>query len=167
MDAAGWADLRELGITTTVDLRNPEERVGTAEAPTGISVRNRPLEKVDDPEYATTWDNDWATPDFYAWGRQRWPELWSSVLTAIADAPGGVLIHCAGGRDRTGMVAAVLLETAGVDRVAVLDDYVRGIREGSRRDIDAHVDGYRAALDQLLDELEPEPELVRAAARLR
>jgi hypothetical protein len=48
---------------------------------------------------ATTWQNDWATPDLYAWGRTRWPELWSAVLTAIAEATGGVLIHSAGGRD--------------------------------------------------------------------
>jgi hypothetical protein len=65
------------------------------------------------------------------------------------------------------MVAATLLEVAGVEREAILDDYVRGIRESSRRDVDGHVDDYRGALDRLLDGLRPEPELRRAAARLR
>jgi protein tyrosine/serine phosphatase len=167
LDAAGWASLRALGITTIVDLRNAAERTGTNDAPDGIQVLHLPLEDVGDPEYTGTWGNDWATPAFYAWGRERWPELWSAVMTTIAEAPGSVLIHCAGGRDRTGVVSAVLLDTAGAERTAILDDYVRGIRESSRRDVDAHVDDYCAALDRLLDRLEPEPELVRAAMRLR
>jgi protein-tyrosine phosphatase len=171
LDAAGWAELRASGITTVVDLRNPQERADVGNAPDGIRVLALPLEDVDDEQYATTWSHDWATPDFYVWGRSRWPELWSAVLGAIADAPGGVLFHCAGGRDRTGMVAAVLLEAAGVDRREVLDDYVLGIREAPRRDIDHHIDEYRSALDRLLDgidgEPDREPELHRAAARLR
>jgi protein-tyrosine phosphatase len=33
------------------------------------------------------------------------------------------VLHCAGGKDRTGLSAAVLLDVLGVDRVTVLDDY--------------------------------------------
>jgi protein-tyrosine phosphatase len=167
VDVAGWAELRARGITTVIDLRNPEERESANDSPEGVRVLSLPLEKVGDVEYTTTWNNNWATPDFYVWGRAHWPELWTAVLTAIAKSPDGVLIHCAGGRDRTGMVAAILLQTAGVEREAVLDDYVRGIRESSRHDIDNHVNDYREALDQLLDGLRPEPELLRAAERLR
>lgn len=166
LDAAGWVELRLRGITTVVDLRNAEERVEASASVDDIRVLSLPLEDTADPEYTGTWNNDWGTPDFYVWGRVRWPELWSAVLTAIADAPGGVLMHCAAGRDRTGMVAAALLETAGVERESVLDDYVRGIRNSSRHDIDHHIDEYRVALDRLLDGLEPEPELRRAAAKL-
>jgi hypothetical protein len=47
-----------------------------------------------------------------------------NALEAVADAPaGGVLVHCAGGRDRTGLVAALLLRLAGVDAATVADDY--------------------------------------------
>jgi protein-tyrosine phosphatase len=167
LDAAGWAELRDAGITTVVDLRNPVERARAADSPDGIQVLVLPLEDVDHPAYTGRWNNDWATPDFYAWGRESWPWLWTAVIGAIADAPGGVLIHCAAGRDRTGMVTAILLEAAGVRREVVLEDYVRGIRESSHRDIDAHIDEYRSALDRLLDHLDPEPELIRAADRLR
>ena len=166
LDAAGWAELRTAGITTVIDLRNAAERTAVNDGPDGVRVLHLPLEQVDDPEYTSTWDNDWATPDFYAWGRRRWPHLWTAVLQAVAEAPGGVLVHCAGGRDRTGMLTAVLLTAAGVERGAVLDDYVLGIRGSSRHDIDAHVDEYLTALDTMLDELEPEPELRRAATRL-
>jgi len=44
---------------------------------------------------------------------------------------------------------------------------VRGIRESDNRNIDEHVDDYRACLVRLLDSLQPEPALRRAAARLR
>ncbi|CAN5352914.1 hypothetical protein BH11ACT3_BH11ACT3_16430 [soil metagenome] len=168
LDAAGWAELYSVGIRTVVDMRNPDERADAAKNPGGIDVLSLPLERLDHPDYATTWQGNWATPEFYVWGRREWPELWRAVLTAAADASGGVLIHCAGGRDRTGMVVAAIYETAGVERQAILADYVRGIRESSHHDIFTDlVDDYVAALDRMLDGLQPEPELVRAAARLR
>jgi protein-tyrosine phosphatase len=46
-----------------------------------------------------------------------------------------VLFHCAGGKDRTGMLAALLLRLAGVPLEAVDEDYVRSearLRLGGR-----------------------------------
>jgi protein-tyrosine phosphatase len=40
------------------------------------------------------------------------------------DEDGAVLIHCAAGKDRTGIVVAMALEVAGVPRDAVVADYV-------------------------------------------
>src|SRR4051794_35514754 len=40
-------------------------------------------------------------------------------------APGGVLVHCAGGRDRSGMTAMLVLALAGVTPAAIADDYAR------------------------------------------
>ena len=45
------------------------------------------------------------------------------ILRLIAEAPGGVLFHCTAGKDRTGMVAALLLSLAGVSREDILADY--------------------------------------------
>ena len=45
------------------------------------------------------------------------------ALLAVADAPGGVLFHCAAGKDRTGMIAALLLLNAEVPRPSVVADY--------------------------------------------
>jgi len=159
--------LRDAGITTVVDLRNTDERVRAHHKLDGIRIVHAPIEDVEHPAYFGRWNGNWATPDFFVWGRETWPELWAAAFAAIADAPGGVLLHCASGRDRTGMMTAALLETAGVERDAVLDDYVRGIHESDNRNVDELIDEYRAALDRLLDGLEPEPALRRAAARLR
>lgn len=45
------------------------------------------------------------------------------VLGMIAEAPDGVLFHCTAGKDRTGMIAALLLSIAGVEREDILADY--------------------------------------------
>lgn len=167
MGVDGWIRLRDLGITTVVDLRNAYERAEAHDTLDGIRIVHAPIEDGEHPDYFGRWNGDWATPDFFAWGRGIWPELWAAAFAAIADAPGGVLLHCASGRDRTGMMTAALLETAGGEREAILDDYVRGIRESDNRNVDDLVDEYREALGRLLDGWEPEPELVRAAYKLR
>lgn len=48
----------------------------------------------------------------------------AGVLTGIADAGRlPAVFHCHAGKDRTGLIAALVLETLGVDRATVLDDY--------------------------------------------
>lgn len=45
-------------------------------------------------------------------------------IGAIADAPdGGVFVHCASGKDRTGMIVALALRVAGVADAAIAADY--------------------------------------------
>jgi protein tyrosine/serine phosphatase len=45
-------------------------------------------------------------------------------MTAIARAPeGGVLVHCHAGKDRTGVVVALLLALAGVPAETIAADY--------------------------------------------
>ncbi|MEV2271897.1 tyrosine-protein phosphatase [Nonomuraea africana] len=48
----------------------------------------------------------------------------ASAVVAIAQAPpGGVVLHCHSGRDRTGIVTALALTLAGVPRALVAEDY--------------------------------------------
>src|SRR5258708_7867073 len=54
----------------------------------------------------------------------RKPERCTAVVTVLAGAaPGGVIFHCGAGRDRTGVVALLLLALAGVEPGAIADDY--------------------------------------------
>jgi protein-tyrosine phosphatase len=58
-----------------------------------------------------------------------------AVLEAIAesvDAGSPVLFHCAAGRDRTGVVAALVLLILGVTRSAVIADYLESNRDAER-----------------------------------
>jgi protein-tyrosine phosphatase len=47
-----------------------------------------------------------------------------AIVRTIADAqPGGVLVHCHAGKDRTGLVVALLLALAGVAHADIAEDY--------------------------------------------
>lgn len=45
------------------------------------------------------------------------------VMRAVAEAEAGVLFHCTAGKDRTGVVSAIILMLCGVEREAVVSDY--------------------------------------------
>jgi protein tyrosine/serine phosphatase len=52
------------------------------------------------------------------------PDSIVAALRDAAGAPGATLVHCAAGKDRTGVVAAFALAVAGVRRDAIVADYV-------------------------------------------
>ena len=92
------------------------------------------------------------------------------VVTTIASAPSAVLFHCAAGKDRTGVVSAVLFGLLGVRDELIVADYV-----ATRENLDAIVErllasrGYQAMLAALPpDTMHAEPETMLAfLARLR
>ena len=49
--------------------------------------------------------------------------VFGELFSQFADREGPMMFHCMGGKDRTGMTAALLLSCLGVDRETVLDDY--------------------------------------------
>ena len=50
-------------------------------------------------------------------------DLVRAAVGELAAAPGGAIFHCTAGKARTGLIAALLLSLAGVDRVDILADY--------------------------------------------
>jgi protein tyrosine/serine phosphatase len=120
---AGWQALRAYGIRTIVDLRNDGE---LGEEPTGVDYLHLPLDGVEDTEFWAEWGSgpQFGTPLYYRSHLERFPERNAAVVKAIASAePGGVLIHCVGGRDRTGQIAMLLLAAAGVAPEEIAADY--------------------------------------------
>ncbi|MFC9897012.1 tyrosine-protein phosphatase [Nocardia sp. NPDC127579] len=123
--------LGPLGLRTLLDLRNPDEveREGYGLLATAaVAVVNLPVRKAT----RSTLTPAELVPD----GRQYdlvglYRELLSgsaeSVVTAariIADsARHSVVFHCAAGKDRTGLVAAVLLDAVGVPVEVIAEDY--------------------------------------------
>jgi protein-tyrosine phosphatase len=51
------------------------------------------------------------------------PDQVVAALRSIAKSPGAALVHCAAGKDRTGVVVALALTASGVGRDAVIADY--------------------------------------------
>lgn len=54
----------------------------------------------------------------------RRPDSVVGAIRTIARADGAVLVHCAAGKDRTGVVVALALDAVGMGRRAIIDDYL-------------------------------------------
>lgn len=122
--------LHDLGVVRVLDLRDEAERreegVLTAD---GIDVDHHP---VIDPRYE--WQEgpdgrDTLLRDAYREILLSFGPRLATALTAIADTGPdtgrGVAYHCAVGKDRTGLLTALLLGALGADDDSIVEDYVR------------------------------------------
>ena len=134
MTPEGWRQAREAGARTVVDLRDDHE-VAADPAPTADAARAAGLAVVradlDGPGDHPVWrqiveDGIGGTPLYLRPFIDAQPERVAAVVTTLARAPeGGVVFHCQVGRDRTGLIALVLLALVGVEPQAIAQDYER------------------------------------------
>jgi protein-tyrosine phosphatase len=121
--------LLQLGVTTVIDLRNAEEtqlEKNPFEAHASVRFHNTSLFHALAPiEMATAAGGagfDMATR--YREALDNCQEAIGEVLRVIAAAPdGAVLFHCSAGKDRTGIISAILLSIADVDDDIIVADY--------------------------------------------
>ncbi|MFC8597782.1 tyrosine-protein phosphatase, partial [Isoptericola sp. NPDC057191] len=129
----GLAAMAAAGVRTVVDLRNAAE-VEPLELPPSVVRYALPVEDPDDEEFMRDWAPHRHTPRYYLTVLERWPGLVAEVFHVFAAAPdGAVVYHCAGGRDRTGMITALLLTLVGVPRGVIVDDYLLAVRANNER----------------------------------
>ena len=177
-------DVRHLveavGVTDVVDLRTNTERDLTGPGPLtetplahhhlsfltedrreGTSATDRGKDALllsdgDDPRRDST---DFWTRHYLGYLRRR-PDSVAGALDVVLESRGGVVVHCAAGKDRTGTVTALALSVAGVPDEEIVADYAASgerIRQIIERLID--VEPYRWGLvGQSLDEQTPRPE---------
>jgi protein-tyrosine phosphatase len=123
----GWQAAWAYGVRTVVDLRNSDEReTDLAPRPAGITTVHAPLDPLGTPfhEQWTKIDN-LGSPLHYPAMLVEHPEPVVAAVRAIADAaPGCVVFHCAGGKDRTGLLTLVLLTLAGAAPDEIIADYL-------------------------------------------
>jgi len=156
------ADVRllvaDIGLTTVVDLRSPQEIAAEGPGPlTRVgSVRHArhsvlpeigAATDVAAAALATTRRNgaEFRYPDdlrcgYYLGYLEDRPDQVVAALRGIATAQGAALVHCAAGKDRTGVVIALALRVADVRRDAVVADYA-----ASAERISAILDRLRAS----------------------
>lgn len=115
LTAAGEAELRRLGVTRVLDLREPGE--------TGRPAHGLPTVSV--PLYGSVPPATGRLEDIYDGLLRRRAGALAAAVAAIAETEGGVLVHCTAGKDRTGLLTALALSAAGVDAETVTADYVR------------------------------------------
>jgi len=114
---------------TVLDLRGADELAGQPHPLAAEGARVHALPLLDTQVHSGPNGTDWsAIPDLATAYRgflgKGGPKL-AAIVELAAEADGPLLVHCAAGKDRTGVVIAVLLRAAGVTRAEVVADYLR------------------------------------------
>lgn len=128
LTAAGWAAVWDHGVRTVLDLRaEDEDGPDRTPRPVGITTVRMPL----DPEPGTPFHDRWApidnlaTPLYFPALLEEHADRVTAAVKAVVDAaPGCVVFHCSGGKDRSGLLALVLLAAAGASPDEIIADYL-------------------------------------------
>ncbi|MEU8239555.1 tyrosine-protein phosphatase [Actinoplanes missouriensis] len=156
--------LRDLGLALILDLRWPRECAADPSPFAGDpAYRNVPL--LADPMGYDPPD------DTYAPMLDHNAERIARAFRVIAAAPpGGVVVHCRGGRDRTGVLVALLLGLAGVEPATIAEDFARtpATEAAAMRATLTHADRRHGGVAAYLrDAGVPEEDLAAVRRRLR
>jgi protein-tyrosine phosphatase len=127
------AALTALGLSSVLDLRSTPE---VAHSPhrlageLGVAAHHLPLaEMAVHPlaliEVAPSMTSPADVGRWYAGLVRSHIHEVAEGLEVIGGSTGGVLFHCAAGKDRTGILAAVVLQLLGADRSVIVEDYAR------------------------------------------
>jgi protein-tyrosine phosphatase len=131
----GWRALVDHGVRTVIDLRGDHEREEDPPAELPVEVVHVPFMEASDAEWeeiaaelervnAEAPDDTTANRDAYLIFLERFRDNVAASLRAVAHAPeGGVVVHCVGGKDRTGLLTAFLLHLADVDEESIAADF--------------------------------------------
>lgn len=134
------ADLRHLGISTVIDLRDIGERSRLPDALAGLDVDYIELPIFDDHFFpakrlskeemrqaAETTGMDLSKRSLskiYELMIGHFGVRLATVIDTIAQrGSSGIVFHCSAGKDRTGMIATFILTLLGVGRRVILDEY--------------------------------------------
>ncbi len=129
LSAMGLGTVLDLRTSVEVEMTGPGPLVGTTVThrnldliPHGFDGREELVERAIPDEDA----GEHAMDHFYIDYVRHAPTEVGTALRTIADPRSGtVVVHCAAGKDRTGVVVAVALSLVGVRRDAVVADYAR------------------------------------------
>ena len=129
-----------IGLTTVVDLRSPSEVSAEGPGPltrvdsvhhehhSVLAERGAATDAAADalavrrPPSKSRYPDDVMSDHYLGYLRDR-PQQVVGALRSVAHAPGAALVNCAAGKDRTGVVVALALSVAGVQRDAIVADY--------------------------------------------
>ena len=131
----GWSEVLDYGVRTVIDLRGDHERAADPPADLPVQVVHVPFMESNEDEWRETGPRIDAIKARTESGAARTSEIYlvflehfrknvGAAFRAVAQAPaGGVVVHCVGGKDRTGLLTALLLHVAGVDDESIAADY--------------------------------------------
>ena len=127
LDGEDWDRFRALGVRTVIDLRYPWEIAARGRVPDSetlayfnLSIEHRPYDQAEiDPEV-----DPWRfLADRYAEVALDGVKELEQALEVIASTDGPLVFHCASGKDRTGLLAALVLSLLGVCEDQIAEDF--------------------------------------------
>jgi protein-tyrosine phosphatase len=123
VDQAGIAALKQLKVARVIDLRSRKEREAQPD-PFGpddnIEVVAIPLFDDLDPRRIPQGN---VLLSLYLQALETQGPTFAEIVRQIGSSPDAALFHCTAGKDRTGLVAALLLSLAGVATEDIIADY--------------------------------------------
>ncbi|MCA6091158.1 tyrosine-protein phosphatase [Streptomyces sp. SCA3-4] len=127
LQGADWERFVALGVTTVIDLRYPWEIAAKGRVPEHASLTYHNLSIEHRPYDQAALGADVETGPFLA---ERYMEVAHDgveelrrALEVIASPDGPVVFHCASGKDRTGLLAALVLSLLDVPEKDVIEDF--------------------------------------------
>jgi protein-tyrosine phosphatase len=127
LTASDVSRLQAMGLSTVVDLRTAEEVALEGPGPlvgrVPISHRDLYPESGLRTDVVIDGDGDPAVSYYLAYLEHR-PDSVLGALEDVASAPGAAIVHCAAGKDRTGMVVMLALAAAGASYADIVEDYL-------------------------------------------
>ena len=115
----GWRSLADYGVGLAIDLRGDQELADDPPRAVPIEVVRFPIDPHDAP-IAWEWPS---MKEAYRALLGRFVREFAGVVTTVARADGPVVVHCQGGRDRTGLACGLMLRLAGVPLDAIAADH--------------------------------------------
>ncbi|MDJ0319307.1 tyrosine-protein phosphatase [Pseudarthrobacter sp. PS3-L1] len=140
LTAQGWQQAYEDGVRTVIDLRNPDETGRRSTDPdvadvvlAKFNILSVPTEEGGNAEFDRLCVPYLNHPALYPDNARIFPQRLVAVFRAIAEARGAVVFHCAAGRDRSGMIGAMLQDLAGDSDAQIVAGYQRSMRRINER----------------------------------
>jgi protein-tyrosine phosphatase len=156
LTAAGLQALSSFGIETVVDLRWPDE---VAESPSPVLTAAFRHIRYEPFSLCTPTQDEWrarraGSSAKVLWNRAMVEHLRAEirhVLETVATASSGpLLFHCVAGKDRTGVIAALLLAVADVVPEAIAYDYAASFENLRAAYLERYADADAEALIEAL-----------------
>jgi len=149
LDDEHAAELEALGLNTVIDLREPEERSARPSSAAGRVARTLDLSFGLGPVVAA---DPTKAASLRALYRTAILELGNQIADVVSElcGPGALpaLVHCAAGKDRTGIVIGLVLSAIGVADEAVAQDYAVTAENLTATFFDGlNADGHSARID--------------------
>lgn len=123
---ADVAQLELLGVARVVDLRTAYERLNDGSFdPRHPSIEYRHVPLLDDLSGLGEIAHDEPLVVSYLQMIHESGGRIVEAVNAVVGSPGPVVFHCTAGKDRTGVLAALLLRAVGVAQDVVIEDYAK------------------------------------------